>query len=66
MGTLERSGIGHLNFLNHLSDTIGPEKCRAFALLDFTHLFSNQSAVIEKQQQLLINGVNLDAQVRQA
>ena len=62
MRALERTGIGMGDLLNDLCHAVGAEERRAFALLDFTHLFGHQRPLVQQREQLLVDGVDLHAQ----
>ena len=47
MGALEWAGIGLLDFFDDLGYAVGPEKWRAFALLELTHLLGHVGALVE-------------------
>ena len=52
-----------LNFLDHFGNAVWPEKRRPFTLFDFANTLSNLRTAVKQAQQLLVNGVDLNAQV---
>ena len=65
MAVSQRPRVGLLDFVDDLGNPVGTEKRGAFLFFDFAHRFSHPGAVIEKREQLLVDGVDLDAQFRQ-
>ena len=62
MRALERAGVGVGDLVDDLGHAVGAEERRAFTLLDFTHLFGHQRALVQQREQLLVDGVDLHAQ----
>jgi hypothetical protein len=63
MLVFQRAFVGVLDFFNYLRNPVRPEKRRAFTLFDFSDLFGNQCALVQQGQQLIVQGVDLDAQI---
>ena len=65
MGVLERAGVGGLDLLDDLGHAVRAEEGRAFPLLDLADLLGHAGASVQQIQQLLVDIVDLHAQMRQ-
>ncbi len=61
----ERAGVGFGDLLDHLGDAVGAEVGRALALLQLAHLLGHAGALVEKLQQLVVQRIDLHAQIGQ-
>ena len=61
MLVLERSLVGLLDLLYHLSHPVGTEKRCAFALFEFSDLLGDLGATVQQGKQFPVQGVDLDA-----
>ena len=63
MFVFQRASIGKLNLFNDLNNPIRSEKGSALALFHLSHFLGDQSPLIQEAQQLLVDFVDLFAQI---
>ena len=61
---LERACIHLLQARNHLGFTLGAEHRRTLVALDLAHLMGQTCAPVQQIEQLAVNGVDGNAQLR--
>ncbi len=62
---MQRAGVGKLEAVNHLGFTLGAERHRTFALLQFADLLRKRGAAVQQGEHVAVERVDLRAESQQ-